>query len=688
MKLLWSRRQALLLGLLAPPVSALGALSLAHHTDLDGLVPPRLQRALKALSPREFATLDAAFGRLLHDPSGVYPTPTYIEAAVFAEGYLSGLPPGDLRELRGLLALLEHVFPLGVGSGRPFTALSARDQDTVLASLEGSSVGLVRVGFTALKQLAALSFFRHPSTFPMLGYEGPRTPPSSERVRGTPLPLVRDVDLRADVVVVGAGAGGSMAARELARAGASVVLLEEGPDHPPESFTQREDEALATLYQDRGARTTADRAIMVLQGRGLGGSTIHNQNLCKRTPPELLERWVEEHGLEDWSPRDCDALFEEVERDLGVRPIPDGAVNTHNRLLEDGARRLGWRHGRLAHNRDGCVGSGFCELGCVYDGKNNARKVLLPEASRRGARIRADTLVDRVLHRASARGGREVYGVEARDTRTGRRVTVHARCVVLAASAVGSAAVALRSALPDPYGRLGRGLRLHPGAVCAGLFDEEVLGWRGVPQSVECTEHLDFSPGSDRRVWIVPVFAHPVGTAALFPGFGGPWLRALRTYPQVGALVAMVHDETEGRVVLKDHRASLEYAPSRGDRAQLARGLRACAELLLAAGARRALVATTPPTIVRRASELDALGAEALGPHRVPLTAVHPMGAMTAGRDPRRSVCDPGGAHHQVAGLFVADGGLFPTSLGVPPQVSIYAVGLRVGRSAARWLAR
>ena len=63
-------------------------------------------------------------------------------------------------------------------------------------------------------------------------------------------------------------------------------------------------------------------------------------------------------------------------------------------------------------------------------------------------------------------------------------------------------------------------LRLHPGLAVAGLFDEVIEGWIGVPQSYECTEKLSFDPGAADRSWILTAFAHPGGFAALAPGFG------------------------------------------------------------------------------------------------------------------------------------------------------------------------
>lgn len=490
--------------------------------------------------------------------------------------------------------------------------------------------------------------------------------------------LREDVAIDADAVVVGTGAGGSIALRELARAGLRVVGLEEGGYHTPADFDQREDHMLPMLFQAGGGRTTEDLAIRVLGGRGVGGSTVHNTNLCKPTAPEILDLWARRYGVEGAGPREMAPRFAAIERDLSVSDIPEDAVNANNDVLRRGLAALGWRGGRLRHNRVGCQRSGFCELGCAFDAKQNALKVVLPEAVRAGATIYADCDVRRV---ETAHG--RVTGVVAvaHDGR-GRpvaNVRVRAKVVVLAGSAVGSAALAKRSALPDPFGVLGRGLRIHPAGVVAGRFDERVDGWRGIPQSWECTEHLSFEEGSDRRVWIVPVFAHPVGTASTLPGFGAAHMRAMRAYGHLAVLTAMVHDETSGEIaVSSDGEPILRYRMSVRDREQLAKGLVACARILLSAGAREVTIPHVPPIRMTSARELDRLDPSFVAPHALPLSAVHPMGAMCMGKDPRTSVVASTGEHHQVRGLFVLDGSLFPTSLGGPPQISVYAFALHL----------
>jgi choline dehydrogenase-like flavoprotein len=471
----------------------------------------------------------------------------------------------------------------------------------------------------------------------------------------------RDLDVDADLCIVGTGAGGAMVAREAARAGLRVVALEEGPLSGPRDFTQREDEMLPRLFQDGGGRSTHDGAIVVLQGRGVGGSTVHNTNLCKRAPAEVLDGWK----LGGWSASALSPHYELVERDLSVAPIEDARVNRNNQVLRRGIEALGWRGGRLWHNRLGCIGSGFCELGCTYDAKQNALKVLIPAAVAAGARVIADCRAARVV----VKHGRAI-AVQARSR--GATVTVRARAVVLAGSAVGSAALALQSNLSDPSGRVGRGLRMHPGAAVAGVFDEPIEGWIGIPQSWECTEKLRFDD-SDDRVWIVPAFAHPIGLASSLPGFGAEHMRLMRLYPRLAIVAAMLHDRSEGRVSIDGERPRVDYALDGDDARALAKGMAACAEILLAAGAREVLVPYAQPLRLTRKEQLADIVARGYRPLDPLLTAVHPMGTLALGQ-----VVDERGAWRGVERLWVADGSLFPTSLGGPPQLSIYAAGHKV----------
>jgi choline dehydrogenase-like flavoprotein len=367
--------------------------------------------------------------------------------------------------------------------------------------------------------------------------------------------------------------------------------------------------------------------------------------------------------------------------------VPDARVNAANRAMQAGMEALGYKGGRMSHNRDGdCRASGFCEVGCPNNGKAHAAKVLIPPALRAGARILTEARVDRVLFRNGAVYGVSGYAVCAQTRMDVAPFVILAKRVIMGASATGSAAVLLRSGVPDPRRLMGSNLHLHPGAVVAGVFDKEgqdpIRAWEGVPQSVECTEFLEFGRGARRRAWLVPGFAHPGGAALFVPGFGSQHAALMRLFPRLAVMIVMLHDHSRGRVSPGEgERVHLRYKLDDEDREQLALGMREAGKILLAGGASRVMVPTSPPLWARTEGELSRLQARDLGPLNPALTAVHPMSTLWMGADPVRSVVDGRGEHHHLRGLYVADGSLFPTSIGGPPQIPIYTFGRRVGRA-------
>ena len=172
----------------------------------------------------------------------------------------------------------------------------------------------------------------------------------------------------------------------------------------------------------------------------------------------------------------------------------------------------------------------------------------------------------------------------------------------------------------------------------------------------------------------------------MFPGFGAAHMRAMRNYSKLAVVTAMVHDETEGRVsATSDARPKIRYSMLESDRQQMAKGLVAGARILFAAGAREVTIPAIPPVTVKSAKELDALDTSFVQPFSVPITAVHPMGGMRMGEDPKSSAVKSTGEHHFVRGLFACDGGTFPTSIGGPPQIGIYSTALRIAGHAVEF---
>ncbi len=492
--------------------------------------------------------------------------------------------------------------------------------------------------------------------------------------------------IRADVCVIGSGAGGAAAAWRLANRGLRVALVEAGDLLTPRLMSQREEEMLPKLYYSAGGLKNTDRNLRVLHGKGLGGSTLHNINLCKRTPEEVFQEW----GLSDWQRGLVDPLYRLVEEKLGVVSIESTQMNRLNQLFQKGTLALGYQGGLLAHNREGCVGSGFCELGCAFNAKKNAFRVLVPEILEKGSSIYCNARVARLNWSQDRKGRYRVTSALAEgradgaplDSKVLTEFEVEAEEFVLAGGAIQTPLLLKRSEIPDPQLHFGSRLHLHPGCVAAGLFDEPVQSWTGIPQSWECTEFLDFEKKGDHRVWLVGGAAHPAGMASLLPGDGAEHRELMKKAPGFAPISVMLHDQSRGRVEIDRLGGTrVDYRLNADDLRLMAFGLVEAGRILFAAGAREVLIPSDPLLRVRTVNELELARekiSQALISGRLEMVSVHPMSSVWMATEERDGPVNPQGRLHRAMNLRIADTSLYPTSLGVPPQITTYMTGVRI----------
>jgi choline dehydrogenase-like flavoprotein len=214
-------------------------------------------------------------------------------------------------------------------------------------------------------------------------------------------------DDAADFVVVGSGAGGGAAARTLARSGARVIVLEEGPAVPAGALGRAVKETMATLFRNQGKQTAFGRAtIPILQGRCVGGSTFVNSAIVWRLPDPVLAAWHRDFGLADGLPAAAlDAAYARIEEEMSVRPVTeDATAGLQDLRMRQGAERAGVA-GRFLHRYErGCHASGRCFHGCPYEAKQSTAVNYLRRAAGDGAVVYANARVDRVtVERSRAR---------------------------------------------------------------------------------------------------------------------------------------------------------------------------------------------------------------------------------------------------------------------------------------------
>lgn len=494
---------------------------------------------------------------------------------------------------------------------------------------------------------------------------------AGEIVHGRDLP--GGFDEGADVVVVGSGAGGAAVATLLAEAGRRVVVLEEGPYYRPEEIAAfRPTEAMRRMWREAGLLAAfgvgQTPLIGVTVGRNVGGSSVHTGGVCFRVPASVHDEWVRLHGLSGLSERAFEDAYLDVERRLHVGEVPMSDRSLSTVKFVEGATKLGVPMHAIRRNTQGCEGNGRCNFGCPRGAKMSVDLSYLPRAVECGARVVSDALVERVL----VERGRAV-GVEGRLLgRAKARFRVRAPTVVAACGTLHTPLLLRASGVRSPH--LGRNITLHPAVRLGALFDDEVRGWDGALQSVY-SDHY-----AAEGITLVGVYTAVNVLASAMPGVGPAHRAWVRQMPRLGVFGAMVHDEGGGSVrpTAFGREGVLSYEMAPRDLARLRKAITVLGEIAFAAGARKIfppIFGVPPPSSL---AELRALESAPLDPRRIECIAFHPLGSARMANDPRRGVTAPDGSVYGLEGLYVADGSVLPTSIGVNSQEPIMAMATRI----------
>ena len=495
-----------------------------------------------------------------------------------------------------------------------------------------------------------------------------------------------------DDVIVGSGAGGGTVAAELAplaAAGRSVLVLEKGPRLRDDEFTGDELEMSKALFADGGGFLTEEGTLTLAFAEAYGGSTVVYTGTSLVAPERVIRGW-DVPGLDH---EDVARRCREYGEQNHVHLLPADEINENNRLFVQGARRAGYEVEQFPVNVKGCLGSSLCNLGCPNAAKMGTNRVQLPAAERKGVevvtraevrRIRPDrTLEVRVREKEPGAKG------EPSSWAPGRH-TVRADTVVLAAGAVGTPALLLRSGFGDRLPRLGQGFTCHPAHILVAEHDQPLTNDLGHPKSF-------YVDRAEEEGYVLETCMYfPFVTAKNMAGFGPDHSRFMRAFPRLQMILVLACDHAVpgNRVeVDADGEPRVRYRLTDDVVASLVAGTRASTRIFFAAGARRVHAPEArPPTL--EADEEDWVGdPEAVRrrirpggflPGKIPVSAAHLMGGCAMGRGPEDSVTDDRGRVHGVPWLRVADASLFPDSAEINPYLTIMALADRVAEGIRR----
>jgi choline dehydrogenase-like flavoprotein len=586
--------------------------------------------------------------------------------------FLASVSPRVLIRLRlGLHAFEWLPFPWR------FSRLDAEAREDFLRRLEGSRLPLHHDLLLMAKLFSTLGYAVTPAVQERIGFEigcgladGSLPEPAGSLGETEPPGEGEDCD----VVIVGSGAGGAVAAATLAEAGLDAIVLEAGDHYDRDSYPSDHLEAIAKLYRDGGLTIAEGRPpIPVPVAKVLGGTTVINSGTCFRAPDSVLEEWKRDFGI-SWA-GDLAADYAEAEDFLRVTQLDPERMGRNGQLAMEGAAAIGASGAPIHRNAGSCVQCSSCPFGCEIDAKRGMHVSYLPRAVAAGARIRAGVQVERVL----VEDGRAVgvsCSTSAGNGARRRSFTVRARRAVIAAGgAFGTPELLQRSGLGER--QVGRNLHIHPACWVGARYGEEVRGWEGVMQSYYVDE---WEPdGILLEATFTPL------------AFGGAWLlgagrahqEAMLGFGHVGSIGVHLCDRSSGRVGLgAEGSLRASYKLSGEDAGRLAHGIARAAEVHFAAGATEVY-----PNIARvgvlRPGDLATFEATTFKPSELRLEAFHPMGTARISNNPADGVCATDGSVNGTDDLYVADASLFPSSVGVNPMMTVIAFAKQIARGVA-----
>ena len=660
----------------------------------------RTPNSQEVLTPAERRTLAAL-------AEGFVPGGGTARAAAAERAFATVVDPELVSQLRLVLRLIEtRAGSLLIGGKAvKFSSLRGDQRDEYLQSWVQHRIPLLRSAASALRKLLCFLAYADANEpgdpklrarLKSIGYNpkpNAATRDYSKLVAFDPQQAQR---IAVDVLVIGSGAGGGSVARDLARAGKRVMVIEAGALYDERSFPTRERDAYERLYLDSGFTATDDAHIAILAGGTVGGGTTVNWMTSIPIPDRVRAEWEEQHGVKGIASPRFKQDLNEVLRELSTQP--SATTPSKDAALLRGAAARDWSGERIQLNRGECGDCGTCPFGCKRGAKQSTLRLHLPQALEAGAHLIPDCKAERLIIRnGEVRGAVATYGTRAGAPRT---LEIIAPQVVVSGGALRTPLLLRRSGITHPA--IGQNLRLHPVTLAAGIFPEKIEMWRGTMQAAKSEEFVE--PTEDRNGYIIESAPGHPGLLSL----GIPWTsrdehqRLMKLAPHIAPFLAIAKDDGGGHISETRHGfAKISYRTTPRDERTLRAALGSLVRMAESAGASEVIAAGSPPVAWRRRDGVEAfrnLERQILGfdfsPNRGTVFSAHQMGTARMGSNPVDHACDSFGRVRSttrpratdphggiIKGLYVADGSLFPTAIGVNPMITILALAKRVART-------
>ncbi len=485
-------------------------------------------------------------------------------------------------------------------------------------------------------------------------------------------------EIEADMAVIGSGAGGAVVAKELSEIGYKVVIIEEGRYFTRDDFNLDPVKSTVQMYRQAGQSFALGSPLILLPlGCTVGGTTTINSGTCLRMPHRVLKRWQLALGLTEIQEDEMDLLYAAVEEYLFVKKADPETAGKNARLFLESAEKMGLSGGWLPRNAKDCDGFGVCAFGCPSGAKQSMDVSYIPDALAAGAMLLSRCRAEKIL----IEQGRAV-GITATvlDQNEGSpaEITVRAKIVVLAAGTVYSPYLLLKQNICNSSGQVGQNLHIHPCASSIAELEQRLDNPKGIPQ---CSFVDEFK---DDGVMLEGGTIPPGVYSMSIPASGHKLRSIMNRYPYTGVFGSMISEtDSSGRVSVSNlpglkGRPLVRYQLKGADVERVKFSVLLMAQIWFNAGANKVITPIAGFNEIsspRRLLDLERHRMKAA--HLDFLTAYHPMGTCRMGSDAEHSVVKESGETWDIKNLYIVDGSIIPTSLGVNPQLTIMALAMR-----------